>query len=170
MQPRVHTTQCTKSRRVGGRASLRGASCPEAYAYAATRTHNAVYEVPSGWGQGVFAWRVLPRSICLCSHAYTQRSVRSPVGFSRTAGLNALPYLVDLHIGCLLVILAGGGGVVGASAACLVRWRRMSCSGLALHVGLPALLVRPTDMGLSLHSPSRHLICRGWDACDRLPV
>jgi hypothetical protein len=83
--------------------------------------------------------------------------------FSRTAGLNALPYLVDLHIGCLLVILAGGGGVVGASAACLVRWRRMSCSGLALHVGLPALLVRPTDMGLSLHSPSRHLICRGWD-------
>lgn len=64
----------------------------------------------------------------------------------------------------------GDGGVVGASAACLVRWRRMSCSGLALHVGLPALLVRPTDMGLSLHSPSRHLICRGWDARDRLPV
>ncbi len=90
--------------------------------------------------------------------------------FSRTAGLNALLYLVDLHIGCLRVTLAGGGSVVGASAGCLVLWRRMSCSGLALHVGLPALLVRPTDMGLSLHSPSRHLICWGWDACDRLPV
>ena len=90
--------------------------------------------------------------------------------FSRTAGLNALLYLVDLLIGCLRVTLAGGGGVVGASAGCLVLWRRMSCSGLALHVGLPAHLVRPTDMGLSLHSPSRHLICRGWDVCDRLPV
>lgn len=27
--------------------------------------------------------------------------------FSRTAGLNALLYLVDLHVGCLQVILAG---------------------------------------------------------------
>jgi hypothetical protein len=26
------------------------------------------------------------------------------------------------------------------------------------------------NMGLSLHSPSRHVICRGWDARDRLPV
>ena len=160
MQPRVHTMQCTKSRRIGGRASLRGAPCPEAYAYAATRTHHAVYEVPSGWGQGVFAWRALPRSICICSEprVHTTQCTKSRwmFQFSRTAGLVALLYLVDLHIVCLRVTLAGGGGVVGASAVCLVLWRRMSCSGLALHVGLPALLVRPTDMGLSLHSPSHH--------------
>jgi len=67
------------------------------------------------------------------------------VYFSRTAGLNAPLYQVDLHIGCLRVILARGGGVVGAGAACLGLWRRMSCFGLALDVGLPALLVRPTE-------------------------
>jgi hypothetical protein len=94
---------------------LRGAPCPEAYAYAyaaTQRAHNAVHAVASGWGQGVFAWRAPPRSICICicSHAAcTQRSARSCLGlFSRTAGLNALPYLVDLHIGCLGVILAWG--------------------------------------------------------------
>ena len=92
------------------------------------------------------------------------------VYFSRTAGLNVLLYQVDLHVGRLRVILAWGGGVVGAGAACLGLWRRMSCFGLALDVGLPALLVWPTEhravSSLSLLS----LNMSGWDASDRLPV
>ena len=88
------------------------------------------------------------------------------VYFPRTAGLNVLLYQVDLHVGCLRVILAWDGGVVGAGAVCLGLWRRMSCSGLALHVGLPALLVRPTEHGAvsSLSLPSLNM---SWLGCFR---
>src|ERR1039458_9333240 len=86
------------------------------------------------------------------------------VYFSRTAGLNVLLYQVDLHVRCLRVILAWGGGVAGAGAACLGLWRRMSCFGLALDVGLPALLVRPTEHRAvsSLSHPSLNM---SWSGC-----
>jgi hypothetical protein len=88
------------------------------------------------------------------------------VYFSRTAGLNVLLYQVDLHVRCLRVILAWGGGVAGAGAACLGLWRRMSCFGLALDVGLPALLVRPTEHRAvsSLSHPSLNM---SWSGCFR---
>ena len=88
------------------------------------------------------------------------------VYFSRTAGLNVLLYQVDLHVGCLRVILAWGDGVVGAGAACLGLWRRMSCSGLALDVGLPALLVRPTEHR-AVSSLSRPTLNMSWSGCFR---
>lgn len=77
-----------------------------------------------------------------------------------------LLYQVDLHVGCLRVILAWGGGVVGAGAARLGLWRRMSCAGLALYVGLPALLVRPTEHRAvpSLSLPSLNM---SWSGCFR---
>ena len=95
--------------------------------------------------------------------------------FSRTAGLNVPLYQVDLHVGCLRVILAWGGGVAGAGAACLGLWRRMSCYGLALDVGLPALLVRPTEHRAvsSLSRPSLNMSWSGWFrsvACAVLPL
>lgn len=96
------------------------------------------------------------------------------VYFSRTAGLDVPLYQVDLHVGCLRVILAWGGGAVGAGAACLGLWRRMSCFGLALDVGLPALLVRPTEHRAvsSLSHPSLNMSWSGWFrsvACAVLP-
>jgi hypothetical protein len=50
------------------------------------------------------------------------------VDISRTADLNALLALVDLHVCCLQVILAGAAALRALVVVCLGLWRRVSGS------------------------------------------
>jgi hypothetical protein len=50
------------------------------------------------------------------------------VDISRTADLNALLALVDLHVCCLQVILAGAAVLWALVVVCLGLWRRVSGS------------------------------------------